>query len=518
MNGSRKQASPYPISSVLQPSLGKFPNFQLRPPGDTNQAKLNLRAQGMGSQSVPGASQAGIGGPDVRFLLHHGTMGFSVPDYTEALKLGWSAWLEQQLDPSSINDSEVDANLSLLQTLEMSSSQLLATYPGEFVNQVVIELQIAVLLRAVYSKRQLYERMVTFWTDHFNVSQLDDLCLWTKTVDDREVARAHALGTFPELLKASARSPAMLWYLDNYANGVGAAQENYARELMELHTLGVDGPYNENDVKEVARCFTGWTIAGIGGPGIPGEFSFSPQVHDTGEKTVLGVTIPAGGGITDGERVLEILSTHPKTAEFISRKVCRWLLMYDPPVDLVRKVTTVYLHTGGEIKQMIRAILDPDVVARIPVEQRTKFRQPLHTVIALLRAAQISSTDLLQITFDSQLIGQTPYWWPTPDGPPDSLAKWGGSVLPRWEFASRLFAGQINGNIPSTQVLNELLLSAPGATTSAERINWLLTGGLLQDQDMDQVQAYLDAQPTLSQHVLREALALAASSPSFQFI
>lgn len=477
---------------------------------------------------VPSATAAGLGAAaqaatapgqaDLRYLLQHATMGFTVGDYAEARVLGWSGWLEQQLNPQGIDDSAVDAVLAQLPTLPLTATQLYIGYQDQAVVQVVTELQYAVLLRAIYSRRQLYERLVTFWTDHLNISQLDDICLWAKTQDDREVVRAHALGTFPDLIKASAKSPAMQWYLDNYANAVGAPQENWARELLELHTLGVDGPYTEDDVKEVARCFTGWTLgASVGSPALL-DFVFVPALHDFGQKTVLGQTIPAGGGISDGELVLDLLAHHPSTAEFIAGKLTRWLLMYEPPQELVRSVARTYLATGGDIPSMIRVILDPDTVARIPVEERMKLRQPLHFMIALLRSAQVGSQNLLQITQDSERVGQTPFWWPSPDGPPDSLEAWGPAVLPRWDFASRLFMNQIQGNQPDGATLQALVQTAPAGSSTAAAINWVLTGGLLSAEDEAEVQAYIDSRPFFNELVLREAFALAASSPSYQFV
>ena len=517
----RSTPSSLPLTGSLASSLSSGPPRTSFPFGSGASLPPHLLQASAAAQlarppSSTSTQQNARNEPDLRFLMHHATMGFSVPDYFAAQNLGWSAYLEQQLDPGSIDDAAVDSVLALLPTLPKSASELLTQYPDEQVETVLLELQFAVMLRAIYSKRQLYERMVAFWTDHFNISQLDDLCLWFKTVDDREVIRQHALGKFPDMLKASARSSAMVWYLDNYANTVGSAQENYARELLELHTLGVDGPYTENDVREVARCFTGWTLDGIVTSGPPGEFVFVPDLHDYGPKTVLGHGIPALGGIEDGEQVLDILANHPRTAEFISSKMCRWLLGYEPPVGLVRSVAQIYLQTGGDIKQMIRLILDPTVVVRIPVGRRTKLRQPLHYAVSLMRAGLIESSDLLQITIASQTLGQVPFFWPTPDGPPDSLEKWGSSVLPRWEYSSRLFGGQIPGNQPNPAMIQALMNSAPGGDVAA-RINWALTGGLLSVEDEAEVRAFLMAQPVVTDSVLGEAFALASSSPSYQF-
>lgn len=452
----------------------------------------------------------------VRFLMNRATNGFNVRDYRRALNMGYQEWLEWQLDHENIDDSDVDAALAVYPTLDMTNAVLYETYIDDPAS-VVYELQEALLIRAIYSRRQLYERMVEFWTDHFNINQLDDLCLWFKTTDDRRVIRQHALGTFPDMLRTSPRSAAMLWYLDNYNNIAGNVQENYARELLELHTLGVDGPYTEVDVVEVARAFTGWTFHGVYTAGPFGKFVFVPSIHDVGEKTVLGQTIPAGGGIEDGQQVLDILAMHPTTAEFISRKMARWLLTYEPPQDLVDRLVTIYLSTAGSIKPMIREILRPSTVASIPQGARPKLKRPYHMVTALMRAAEVPTTAPLNLTAELVGLGQVPYWWGTPDGYPDNLASWGKALLPRWEFASRLFAREIPGNLPEVSVLQTLIATAPAGSSTAQAINWVLTGGTIPASHVAGVQQFIDAHPSQPSIVLREAFALMASSPSYQY-
>src|SRR5215213_6841237 len=222
--------------------------------------------------------------------------------------------------------------------------------------RIIDELQASRILRAVYSERQLQEVMVDFWTNHFNIFAGKGADRWLLPAYDRDTIRPNALGKFSTLLQATAQSPAMLFYLDNFqsvspnANPRGGAlqrlrpeqpqrqrrgiNENYTRELMELHTLGVAGGYTQKDVQEVARCFTGWTIfqprggaaavngmMGEAGRRNPGTFFFNARVHDDGEKTVLGHKIPAGGGIKDGLTVLDILAHHSSTAKFIATKL-----------------------------------------------------------------------------------------------------------------------------------------------------------------------------------------------------
>jgi len=209
---------------------------------------------------------------------------------------------------------------------EVRRKIVMANGPAQVVARDLMESK---LLRAVYSNRQLSEVLDDFWFNHFNVFLDKGADRYLITEYERDVIRPHVLGKFRELLEATAKSPAMLFYLDNWQSvGPNAPQpradakkgrrglnENYGRELLELHTLGVDGGYTQKDVTEVARCFTGWTILQ---PQRGGAFSFNKRTHDSGEKVVLGVTIPAGGGIEDGEKVLDVVAHHPATARFVS--------------------------------------------------------------------------------------------------------------------------------------------------------------------------------------------------------
>ena len=465
-------------------------------------------------------SPTGPGSMDqvLRSLLNHATQGFNLPDYWEAKGMGYDAWLEWQLDYEAIDDSAVDSALAYYPTLTMNNPTLYTTYVNDAAT-VVYELQDANLRRSIYSRKQLYERMVEFWTDHFSISQLDDYCLWFKTRDEARVIRKHALGSFPEMLRNSPKSAAMLWYLDNWNNQAGAVQENYARELLELHTLGVDGPYTQQDVVEVARCFTGWTFTGLYDSQPIGLFSFKGNYHDYGQKTVLGNVIN-GSGVSEGEQVIDILATHPKTAEFISTKMARWLLGYEPPQDLIDRLVQIYLSTQGSIKPMVREILSMEVLGKVKPEVRTKFKRPYHVVTSIMRAARVSSSNLLALTSELQRLGHVPYWYATPDGYPDTVEKWGRSLLPRWQFLSRLFGGYAGGGIIGNTVdtigLGDLMDTAPPGSNYAQQIDWVLTGGDSDPAHVAEVQAYKDAHPNKPNAVLRESFVLLASSPSYQ--
>src|SRR5207249_12079367 len=248
---------------------------------------------------------------------------------------------------------------------QMAPRELFQPAPEKRPIRIVAELQAARIMLAVESERQLQEVMVDFWFSHFNVHAAKGEVKWYLTSYERDVIRPHALGKFGDLLRVPATHPAMLLYLDNWLSArpdftvpVGpnrgkraGLNENYARELMELHTLGVDGGYTQKDVTEVARAFTGWTIDR---PQTDAHFIFRPMMHDTGEKIVLGHRIAAGGGPGDGERVIELLTQHPATARFVATKLVRRFVSDTPPPALVARVAGSYLSTGGEIPAMLR--------------------------------------------------------------------------------------------------------------------------------------------------------------------
>jgi uncharacterized protein (DUF1800 family) len=337
-----------------------------------------------------------------------------------------------------------------------------APMPRRDQQQPLRELQQAKLLRAIFSERQLQEVMVDFWFNHFNVFGQKDADRWLLTPYERDAIRPHALGKFRELLIAVAQSPAMLFYLDNFmsqaeppaqpqkfdADGNPLPQprrpglnENYARELMELHTLGVDGGYTQKDVIEVARALTGWTI----GPRGNMAFAFRPRAHDRGEKIVLGKRIVAGGGIEDGLRVLDILSKHPSTAKFIARKLCQRFVADEPPQSLVDRVAQKFTETDGDIREIVRAILtSPEFYS--PKYYRNKIKSPLELVASTIRAAG-ASTDGLALIQTVARMGEPLYLCQPPTGYKENSAEWMSSamLLERMNFALALVSNKING-------------------------------------------------------------------------
>ncbi|HTD84987.1 MAG TPA: DUF1800 domain-containing protein, partial [Candidatus Binatia bacterium] len=415
------------------------------------------------------------------------------------------------------------------------------------------ELQMSRILRAVYSERQLQEVLVDFWTNHFNVYANKGADRWLLPAYDRDTIRPHTLGKFYELLLADAQSPAMLFYLDNVqsvspnaqlpTSRPGAARgplaglglpnpqpqrpqaqqqrrginENYARELMELHTLGVDGGYTQKDVQEVARCFTGWTIIAPRGAGAAaqavmngpmaemartraGTFVFRPAVHDNGEKIVLGHKIPSGGGMKDGLMVLDILSHHPSTAKFIATKLVRRFVADEPPAALVDRVAQTFLKTDGDIREMLRTIFySPEFNSQDAY--RAKVKRPFELAISAVRTIGADTNGGPQFHQWLQRMGQPLYGFQTPNGYSDVAENWvnTGALLERMNFALAL----VSNRIPGTRVdLSKLMSDAkPGASIDKakllDRLVTVIVGGELSEKTRETLLKQLGDQITM---------------------
>ncbi len=470
------------------------------------------------AQAVPAGvhlRQSPVPAGELRFLVNRITNGWTGMEWAHAETLGYAAYLEEQLHPETIvEDPTLVTILGSMTTLGLSSKQIYDTYfapgapqPGSL---PVNELENAALLRATLSRKQLFERMVEFWTDHFNVTHDDGQVRWLKTTEDRDVMRVHALGSFRDLLGADAKSAAMLYYLDNFRNFAGAPNENYARELMELHALGV-GNYTEDDVREVARCFTGWQYFPTNAAN-HGDFRFNPAQHDNGAKTVLGVAIPANGGMQDGETVLDILAGHTAAAQFVSRKLVRWFLTPAPSQAVVDQVAGVFQATNGDLRAVVRAIFDPALVISVPAAGKPKIKRPFHLVASMLRATSPAITSVQSLLTDLDGMGHRPMRWPAPNGYPDANEVWGQSVLARWAFASR-YGGGVTG-VPWSPTA--LFGTTPKSALAARAADVML-GGAITIEDLAGVQAYADAAPVLNDALRREIAALVAQTPSFQY-
>jgi uncharacterized protein (DUF1800 family) len=462
----------------------------------------------------------------VLHLLSRATFGPRPGDFERVRRTGISRFLDEQLNSEMIDDAELEARLKALPTMQMTAAEMYQFYPPQNVveqrakqpnpppvygrpQQAVVELVQQKLVRAVASNRQLQEVMTDFWFNHFNVFAQKGADLWNVTSYERDVIRPHALSKFSELIEAVAESPAMLFYLDNWlssspdargprpanaqpprpqpapgaAPGADSAamiqrpnnpqppppprgiNENYARELLELHTLGVDGGYTQKDVQEVARCFTGWTIDR---PFQGGGFVFRPWMHDAGAKTVLGVTIPAGGGISDGKRVLELLARHPSTARFLSKKLCMRFVADEPPTKLVDHIAQVYLKTDGDIRQVLRAVFTSAEFNSVSAF-RSKVKSPLELAASAIRAVGGDTNGAPALHEWLRRSGQPLYQNPAPTGYGEDSRFWvnTGVFFNRLNFLVALANNQIAGTRfdPSRLISNELAASVDEATS-----------------------------------------------------
>ena len=463
-------------------------------------------------------------------FLSRTTFGPRQQDVERAKQAGVAALLEEQLHPDKIDDSEVERRIASLPTLTMSPAELMEDFPApkprnnplagqarsavkpamtpipeeaakqpspemsqamepDGPRRIIMELGREQLWRAAYSQRQLQEVMVHLWMNHFNIYAAKGVDKWLLTSFEQETIRPNALGNFSQLLAATAQSPAMLFYLDNWlsvapdaAAGIGKARgrrfmlggpgfgprpmkangkppqgerrglnENYARELMELHTLGVDGGYTQQDVREVARCFSGWTIDR---PRQGGGFIFRPRMHDYGEKMVLGHKIKRPGGMEDGMKVLQLLAAHPSTAHFISLKLCRHFVADDPPTTVVDRTARAFTKSQGDIPSVLRTILtSPEFNS--PAAFRTKVKSPFELVASSLRTLNAETDAGMPLMGLIMRMGQPLFQYQAPTGYPDRASSWinSGTLLARMNFSMALAANRIRGTQLDYQAL-----------------------------------------------------------------
>lgn len=437
-------------------------------------------------------------------VLSRMTFAPRVEEIVRANDIGRQAWMEEQLAPETLDDLGCNLRTRGIDTLWMDADLVLNVRQ----DAVKEDLQQATLLRAIYSRRQLYEVMVEFWTDHFNIAQDKLDCAWLKVVDDREVIRAHAMGNFYDLLWASMHSPAMLHYLDNQENYAHSPNENYARELLELHALGVDAGYSQKDVRETARSLTGWTV---NEKWRRGRFEFNGEEHDTAEKKVFGVTIPANGGEQDGELVFEALKAHPALPRFIARKLVRRFVADSPPPALVEKTARAFTESNGDIKTTLRVILFSDELQNGTL---SKYKRPLHIVAGALRQLNVETNAKAPLLAHLAKMGQPLFQWAMPDGFPDYASAWQNNLLSRWQFALALASDEINGINTDWDGLRELV--ADGSVRGMlQAFGARLFGGELPKSALDTLSETLQDVP--KEYALQTVVAVLLASPQYQW-
>jgi len=496
----------------------------------------------------------------VQHVLNRLAFGPRPGDTERVRRMGVDAWIAEQLRPERIDDAAATSFTARYTTLSKTSDQLFAESPpggqlqaqlarkgasataadsqrvrqaAQLNRQYVGELTSHRVARAVLTERQLEEVMVDFWLNHFSVFVGKDRTRYFLSAYEREAIRPHALGSFRDLLGAVAKSPAMLYYLDNWQSVADsgrpvlqpvpprlarrraqavqrAAQqrgaddeqmqrlaqlqqrrrglnENYARELMELHTLGVDGGYSQQDVIEVARALTGWTLE-RGAQG--GGFVFRPQVHDAGAKTILGQRFPAGRGVEEGEAVLDLLARHPKTAEYIATKLARRLVSDTPPPALVQRAAATFTRSNGDIREVVRTIVtSPEFFST--AAYRAKVKSPFEVVVSTLRAMQATPTTAPILAQLVARLGQPIYGHQAPNGWPETGDAWmnTGAILNRINFGLAVASGRVPGvrlqqwpaaatlqPLPREQQVDGVIRELLGGAVSPDTRQVLLTG------------------------------------------
>jgi uncharacterized protein (DUF1800 family) len=542
-----------------------------------------VTALAAGPAGVAQTKSAVPGKPDNRAIVHVlNRLGFGTApgDVDRVRSLGLQAYIDQQLNPERIADSTMAARLEAFETLGKTTREMAEDYflPAQMARraqqrqqaaqdpagttastppntaarremmtpeqmdavrmerQALTELMQAKILRAAYSERQLEEVMVDFWFNHFNVFSGKGQVRVYLNEYERNAIRPHVLGKFRDLLQATAESPAMLFYLDNWQSSApesartadprrrgrqlnrprpladlppGAQNrrrglnENYARELMELHTLGVDGGYTQKDVQEVARAFTGWTIAN---PRQGGSFHFEPRMHDDGEKTVLGLRIKAGGGQKDGDQVLDLLARHPSTARFIATKLARRFVADEPPQTLVDRAAARFRETDGNIRDVVRTIVtSPEFFAA--GMYRAKIKTPFEFVVSAVRATGMDIRNAQPLVMAVRNLGMPLYGCQPPTGYADKAEAWvnSGALLNRMNFAVSLTASALRQDGGDIRPLQGRAVVATSVTSDA-LVASALAGEVSESTAGTVAKATTNAQ----------ALALVLGSPEFQ--
>jgi uncharacterized protein (DUF1800 family) len=446
----------------------------------------------------------------VQQVLNRLAFGARPGDVARVRAMGVDQYIALQLAPDRIDDHAADAVLASYELLRKPTPELVGMYEqGQLAlrklqkesaaqgdtsskrdlraealranpalreqlrqNQRILgDVQSAKLARAVTSERQLEEVMTDFWENHFTVFAGKGQTRIFIPAFDRDVIRPRALGNFRDLLGAVAKSPAMLFYLDQWQSAAdslhptlaqGAAartgrrakqrpaqaqrkrglNENYARELMELHTLGVDGGYTQTDIINVARALTGWTMT----PRQGAQFLFTPQIHDAGEKVVLGHRLAAGRGIEDGEEVLDILARDPHTAHFIARKLAIRFVSDDPSAALVDRAAATFTRTNGDIREVVRTIVtSPEFFSR--AAYRSKVKSPFELVASALRALGAPADTSMRAAQTVALLGEPIFGHQAPNGWPETGEAWmnTGAILNRINFGLALAGGRLPG-------------------------------------------------------------------------
>jgi uncharacterized protein (DUF1800 family) len=518
----REQTADQQVQQVLN-RLGFGPR-----PGDVARVREMGVDQWIALQLAPDRITDGTAD---RVIASYETLGKPTRELVGMYEQGQVAIRQQQKAQAQQGDtsSKRDLRAELLQSNPQLRDQLRQN------QRILGDVQSAKLARAVASERQLQEVMTDFWENHFTVFAGKGLVRIFIPAYDRDVIRPRALGNFRDLLGAVAKSPAMLFYLDQWQSAADSLHptlvasraqqqgrrarglnENYARELLELHTLGVDGGYTQTDVIEVARALTGWTMNPRGGA----EFVFRPEIHDAGKKVVLGHVLPAGRGIEDGEAVLDIVARDRHTAHFIAHKLATRFVGDEPPAALVDRATRTFLETDGDIREVVRTIVtSTEFFSRSAY--RSKVKSPFELVASALRAVGAQPDTTMRSAQMVAYLGAPIFGHQAPNGWPETGEAWmnSGAILNRINFGLGLAAGRVPGATVSHWSEAERLRSA----TREQQMDAVVAAFLGGQASPDTREILLNGENPLAAKLasmqlngLAQVVGLAIGAPEFQ--
>lgn len=436
--------------------------------------------------------------PDLeKHILSRATWGVTPDDLDEMRRMGWKSWIEWQLNPALIDDSVMENDLRSMITRPFTIEHAQADF----------------LFRCLYSRRQLAMRMCWFLSNHFATAiQTTEAISVLKALEE---FRTKAFASFREVLHSSAKSPAMIEYLDSVSNVAGRPNENYTREVMELHTVGVNGGYSEADIVEGARIFTGWSRRNTHDPitGIvtDSQFTFEPVLHDAGPKTMrdIGFSTPgyAGAqGVVEGEALLDFLASHPSTAEFFVGKLCRYFVADEPQPGLIARVKKTFQTSNGNLQATVRQLFtDPDFAH--PSHFRAKTMDGAEYALNAVRRLGVRANFLVSLGERVQGMGLFLHNPTAPTGFPEASGSWqgAGNITTRWQFIEDLMQDRVVG----LHVDWSAIAPAPLPTTSDAWVDWMLVrlvDGLVEERTVQVIKTYahrrwqlLGANPTGSQ-------------------
>jgi uncharacterized protein (DUF1800 family) len=432
---------------------------------------------------------------DIFHVSNRLTFGMSIKDINKINKIGVNSYIKEQLNPQSIDVKDfLASDINEYEGFRMNISQIFNSYQNNYIvtNQKKQNLSAEQkkqrgketmkerrnfinktldfkIYKSINNPRQLEEIMTDFWFNHFNVfmNKPEGIQAFLINNYEQKAIQPHALGKFRDLLEATAQHPSMLYYLDNWKNVVPVAakekdkkssrglNENYARELMELHTLGVNGGYTQDDVINLARILTGWGIMNPNTPQSENGFYFNEKLHDYGDKNFLGHKIK-GSGIEEINQALDILAYHPATANYISYKLVQFFLTDNPPDNLIKKLAKTFLDTEGNIKIVLAKLFESEQFWDVKY-YGNKFKTPYQYLISVLRIADIQKPPFNPIISTLGNLQMRPYYCVTPDGYKNTQEAWLSSdgIMKRVSFALNVGEGKLNkkSKINSTQLV-----------------------------------------------------------------